>query len=66
MTERTLDAITRLTAWLRDYGEGKSSKVFCEDLRIVLETAGKQLESEKEIERLNKLLDHVLSREASH
>lgn len=35
MPERTNDAIARLTAWIRDYGEQKEP-VFIEDLKVVL------------------------------
>jgi len=40
--EREFDAVSRLSAWLRDYGDQKQ-KPFVEDLAIVLEMARKQL-----------------------
>jgi hypothetical protein len=47
MTERELDAISRLAAWQRDYGD-KCTQVFNDDLRTVLSMVA-------EIERLREL-----------
>jgi len=54
MTERDFDAISRLSAWLRDYG-GRTTQVFQDDLACVLKIAA---ESAKEIEQLQKDLNH--------
>jgi hypothetical protein len=53
MTNREFDAVSRLTAWLRDYGE-KNTDVFNDDLRTVLGLVA-------EIERLREAIARMQS-----
>jgi hypothetical protein len=37
--ERVFYAVSRLTAWLRDYGRAKSAAAFCEDVEVLIAAA---------------------------
>jgi len=62
MPERTNDAIARLTAWIRDYGDQKEP-VFIEDLKAVLAEAERLRETNRRLERD---LDAALTVMANH